>query len=226
LHLAVETHQTHTVNGRNCASPPTSSLCFPKYVAVRLYTTHSTAPTNLILHRILNLASKLFAPKSSFAPVKIVSTEKRVRGILNGHVIFDTTGAKLVWEHRYFPYYWIPKADFTDKATFVDDKPLSGIQQSTSELTAGKDGKSLKALVVPESFNSELAGLVKVDFKELDAAYEEMQQILYHPKDPFHRVDCLPSGRHVKVEIEGTLLADTGTEGGVMSLWETNFPGR
>ena len=44
--------------------------------------------------------------------------------------------------------------------------------------------------------------------------------------DPFHRVDILPSGRHVKIEIDGVVLADTGAEGGVMSLWETNFPGR
>jgi uncharacterized protein (DUF427 family) len=44
--------------------------------------------------------------------------------------------------------------------------------------------------------------------------------------DPFHRVDVLPSGRHVKIEIDGVVLADTGSEGGVMSLWETSFPGR
>ena len=188
----------------------------------------AVSSSNTRLYRILNLASKLFSPDASFKPVKIVSTEKRVRGILNGHVIFDTTSAKLVWEHRYFPLYWIPKVDFTDKAKFTDDKPISGIQQSTSELTAGdgKDAKSVKSLVVPDSFNSDLAGLVKVDFKELDACFEELEPILFHPKDPFHRVDCLPSGRHVSVEIEGTMLADTGKEGGVMSLWETNFPGR
>jgi uncharacterized protein (DUF427 family) len=81
-------------------------------------------------------------------------------------------------------------------------------------------------LLVPDSFNSELAGYVKINFKDLDAWYEEMSEVLYHPKDPFHRVDILPSGRHVKVEVAGTTLADTGNEGGVMSLWETNLPGR
>ena len=154
-----------------------------------------------------------------------MDTEKRIRGVLNGHVVFDTTASKLVWEHRYFPAYWIPKSDFTDKAKFTDDKPISGIEQSTSELTAG-NGKSIKAMIVPDSFNHELAGLVKMDFKALDACFEEMEQMLYHPKDPFHRVACLSTGRHVKVEIEGTVLADTGNEGGVVSLWETNFPGR
>lgn len=84
----------------------------------------------------------------------------------------------------------------------------------------------MKALIVPDSFNSELAGLVKVQFESLDAWYEELEEIFTHPKDPFHRVDLIKSGRHVKVAIEGTVLADTGGQGGVMSLWETHFPGR
>lgn len=144
--------------------------------------------------------------------------------MLNAKYIFDTTSAKLVWEHKYFPQYWIPKSDFLETATFTEDKPVSGIQSSTSTLSVGE--KSVHTLLVPDSFNSELAGHVKIEFKSLDAWYEEQARVLYHPKDPFHRVDILPSGRHVRVELDGVVLADTGSEGGVMSLWETNFPGR
>jgi len=147
-----------------------------------------------------------------------------VRGMLNGRYIFDTTAAKLVWENPYFPYYWIPKSDFLSTASFTDDKPISGTQSSTSKLSVGD--KSVPALLVPDSFNSELAGLVKIDFKALDAWYEEQALVRYYPKDPSHRVDILPSGRHVRVEIDGVVLADTADQGGVMSLWETNLPGR
>ena len=138
--------------------------------------------------------------------------------------------------HRRVPYplhftpsnlitrYWIPHSSFTSHATFAPNAPISGIETSTSRLTAG--GKTVDSLLVPDSFNHELAGLVKIDFKALDQWLEEMSEIEYHPKDPFHRVDILPSGRRIKIEIDGTVLADTGTEGGVMSLWETNIPGR
>jgi len=173
---------------------------------------------------LADLASKLFNAKLDFRP-KIVPTAKRVRGVLNGRYIFDTTDAKLVWEHKYFPQYWIPRSDFSATAKFEDDKPVSGIQSSTSKLSV-EGGKPVSTLLVPDSFNSELAGHVKIDFKALDAWYEEQAQVLYHPKDPYHRVDILPSGRKVRVEIDGVCLADTGDEGGVMSLWETNFPGR
>jgi hypothetical protein len=69
--------------------------------------------------------------------------------------------------------YWIPRKDFTSNASFADDKPISGIESSTAKLTAGN--KTVDALLVPESFNHELAGLVKIDFKAMDQWLEEMR---------------------------------------------------
>ncbi|KAK4946018.1 hypothetical protein LTR10_014820 [Elasticomyces elasticus] len=168
-----------------------------------------------------DLASKL---GDQDFPVKVVPTPKRVRGVLNGKYIFDTTEAKLVWEHKYFPHYWIPKSDFLSSAKFEQDKSKSGGESSLSQLTVGD--KSVSTLLVSDTFKSELAGLVKIDFKALDALYEEQAQVLYHPKDPYHRVDILPTGRKVRVEIDGVVVADTEDQGGVFSLWETNLPGR
>ena len=112
------------------------------------------------------------------------------------------------------------------------EKPISGIESSTASLSVkgegkGKgQGKSVKALIVPEKFDSPLAGLVKINFGDIDEWYEEQSRVIYHPKDPFHRVDCLPTGRRVKVEVDGVVVADTGDEGGIVSLWETGFPAR
>lgn len=150
--------------------------------------------------------------------------QKRIRGILAGSVIFDTTSSLLVWEHKWFPQYWIPKTAFSPTATFTNTPSISGIQTSTAKLTV--HDKTVDALIVPSAFNSELAGFVKLDFKSLDQWFEEQSQILYHPKDPFHRVDILPTDRRIRVELNGTVLADTKTSGGVMSLWETGFPAR
>ena len=174
------------------------------------------------MSRLAALGSRLFHANEAFRP-KILTTEKRVRGRLNGQWIFDTTSAKLVWE-THAPSYWIPKESFTSTVSFEADANISGIQSSTSKFTVGD--KTIDTLIVPNSFNSELAGYVKIEFKDLDEWYEEQQSIPYGPKDPFHRVDIIPSGRHVKIELEGKILADTANEGGVMSLWETNLPGR
>ena len=53
-----------------------------------------------VLRRVTELASRLFNPKIDFRP-KVVSSEKRIRGLLDGKFIFDTTEAKLVWVCSY-----------------------------------------------------------------------------------------------------------------------------
>ena len=145
---------------------------------------------------------------------------------MQGHYIFDTTSAKLVWEHPYFPHYWIPKKDFADDAEF----DIGGRGKAPGRVSFGQ-GKtpvvSVAVVVVPQDTSiPELKGHVKIEFKSLDAWFEEDVQIYYHPKDPYHRVDVLPTSRHVRVELDGVVLADTKATGGVVSLWETGFPAR
>lgn len=175
------------------------------------------------MSQLAELAKRIFG-QGGVENLKILDTEKRIRGILAGTVMFNTTRAKLVWEHKHFPQYWIPRSSFSQIAVFENDKAVSGIDSSTALIKVNH--QSVAALVVPSSFNSELAGYVKVEFNALDQWLEEQSQIIFHATDPFHRVDVLPTGRHIRIEIDGVVLADTGSEGGIISLWETNFPPR
>jgi uncharacterized protein (DUF427 family) len=56
----------------------------------------------------------------------------------------------------------------------------------------------------------ELAGYVVLDFAGFDAWYEEDERNVSHPRDPFHRIDIVSSSRHVRVEVEGETVADSG----------------
>ncbi|MCP5031654.1 MAG: DUF427 domain-containing protein [Actinomycetia bacterium] len=38
-------------------------------------------------------------------------TAKRIRVVLAGHILVDSISARLVWEHQYYPHYYIPAAD-------------------------------------------------------------------------------------------------------------------
>ena len=53
----------------------------------------------------------------------------------------------------------------------------------------------------------DLAGLVILDFGAFDAWYEEDEQNVGHPWDPFHRIDVLASSRQVRLELDGQALA-------------------
>lgn len=52
-------------------------------------------------------------------------------------------------------------------------------------------------------------GYVTVDWDAVDAWLEENDQVFGHPRNPYHRVDCLHSDRYLRVEAGGETLADT-----------------
>ncbi len=52
-------------------------------------------------------------------------------------------------------------------------------------------------------------GYVGVDWGAVDAWFEEDEQVFGHPRNPYHRVDCLRSVRRLRVEVSGLTLVDT-----------------
>jgi uncharacterized protein (DUF427 family) len=58
---------------------------------------------------------------------------------------------------------------------------------------------------------------------ELDAWFEEDEQVFVHPRDPYTRVDTVHSSRHVRVGIEGVTLGETRRP---ILLFETGLPAR
>ena len=57
----------------------------------------------------------------------------------------------------------------------------------------------------------------------MDAWFEEDEQVFTHPRDPYTRVDILPSSRHVRVELDGVTIAETTKP---TLLFETGLPVR
>jgi uncharacterized protein (DUF427 family) len=53
--------------------------------------------------------------------------------------------------------------------------------------------------------------------------YEEDEEVFVHPRDPYHRVDILESSRHVKVRVNGEVVAETERS---KVLFETGLPPR
>lgn len=68
-----------------------------------------------------------------------------------------------------------------------------------------------------------LAGLVAFDHDKLDRWFEEDQELLGHPRDPFHRVDTRRSSRTVEVRADGELVARSARP---LAVFETSLPVR
>ena len=66
-------------------------------------------------------------------------------------------------------------------------------------------------------------GLVYVKWTAVDHWLEEDEEVYVHPRDPFSRVDILPSSRRVRVEIDGVTVAESDQP---RILYETGLPPR
>jgi len=58
---------------------------------------------------------------------------------------------------------------------------------------------------------------------KMDHWYEEEEEVFVHPRDPYKRVDTMPSSRHVRVVINGETVAETRRP---TLLFETGLPTR
>ncbi len=57
----------------------------------------------------------------------------------------------------------------------------------------------------------------------MDHWFEEDEEVFVHPRDPYHRVDVIPTSRHIKISLDGEVLAETTS---AMALFESNLPTR
>jgi uncharacterized protein (DUF427 family) len=68
-----------------------------------------------------------------------------------------------------------------------------------------------------------LRDLVRLDWPAMDEWFEEDEPIYVHPRDPYTRVDVLASSRHVRIEVDGVVVARS-TQPRI--LFETGLPPR
>ena len=58
-------------------------------------------------------------------------------------------------------------------------------------------------------------GHVRVAWDAVAAWYEEDEQVLGHPRNPYHRVDCVRTGRRLRVSVHGVARVDATDTVGV-----------
>lgn len=157
--------------------------------------------------------------------VRIEPCSKRLRGLLNGEVVFDTTHALYVWEHQYYPAYYIPASDVRVEP-LGNGRTKDSSTRGRAELFDLKVGTVLKENAgwrYPSSPIERLRDVVRFDWESLDEWLEEDEPVYVHPRDPHTRVDILQSSRHVEVVVDGLKVADSHKP---TLLFETGLPPR
>lgn len=66
-------------------------------------------------------------------------------------------------------------------------------------------------------------GHVAVPWDDVEAWFEEDEQVFLHASNPYHRVDCLASSRQVRISLGDVVLASTASP---VAVFETALPTR
>lgn len=160
--------------------------------------------------------------------IRVEDCPKRIRVLLGGVAVVDTLKAKLLFEGRYFPVFYFPLDAIdpallsrTDRTTHCPHKG----DASYWTLSAGGEVRenAVWGYETPKPGVEAIAGHVAFYWDKVDAWLEEDQPLLGHARDPYHRVDTLPSSRRVVVRLGGQVIADSTR---AVFLYETNFPAR
>ncbi|WP_194817067.1 DUF427 domain-containing protein [Nocardia sp. XZ_19_385] len=157
--------------------------------------------------------------------VKIEHIHKRVRVYLGGHLVADSRRPALVWEHPYYPTYYLPAVDLHAKlepSSGANHSPALGTGTGYDVVVNGITAENA-ALRYHDSPVPGLNEMVRLEWNAMDEWFEEDEPVYVHPRDPYSRVDILASSRHVRVEIDGVTVADSRAP---RILFETGLPPR
>jgi uncharacterized protein (DUF427 family) len=149
---------------------------------------------------------------------------RRVRVKFGGEFVADSRKALLVWEgggprlHYYFPQEDV-------RQEFLVNTGRAGGDRTNWHVHVGDQQADNAAWSYSEA-REELHGIedyIAFRWHKMDHWFEEAEEVFVHPRDPYHRVDTMPSTRHVRVEVDGVTVAESQRP---YLLFETNLPTR
>ncbi len=160
--------------------------------------------------------------------VRLEPSPRRVRVMFGGETIVDTTRAVLMYETRHYAVYYFPLSEIrAELMTRTDEKTFCPFKGEASYWSISAGGRTAENAIwcyeTPFDEVPELAGYAAFYWDRMDHWYEEDEEIFVHARDPYKRIDALPSSREVRVVLGGETVAESTR---AHFLYETGMPTR
>jgi uncharacterized protein (DUF427 family) len=160
--------------------------------------------------------------------IHIEESPRQVRVVFAGETVAESKRVMLLREAKCLPAYYFPRTDVRlDRLVPSEHKtrcPYKG-EASYWSLRSGSQiaNQAVWSYLNPTPECMDLKHYMSFIWDEMDAWYEEDEQIFRHARDPYKRVDVLQSTRHVQVIVSGEVVADSRRP---RLLFETGHPVR
>lgn len=141
-------------------------------------------------------------------------SRRRVRVVFAGVTVADSKRAMLLHEFGRLPVFYFPvedvRMDLMEPSDHHTHSPLKG---DASYWTLRVDDRQAQnaawSYPNPLPGGPQVQGYVAFYWNQMDAWYEEDEQVFAHARDPYKRVDILSASRHVRIVLGGVTIADT-----------------
>jgi uncharacterized protein (DUF427 family) len=156
-------------------------------------------------------------------------TPRRIRVRLGGELVADSRRALLHLQYgpgdlprSFLPTYYVPSDDVQPGVLADREEDASGLTTWTVQAAGRRVERGAWMHTSPPPPLEALAGLLTFSWRDL-IWFEEDEPLQAHARDPHKRVDVVAGSRHVRVELEGHLLAESRRP---LLLFETALPVR
>lgn len=150
-------------------------------------------------------------------------SQRWVRVQFGDEFVADSKNALLVWEGGYRIGYYFPREDV--RTDLLEETGRGGKGRETWHVKVGDrvaENAASSYTEAPEGLEG-VKGYIGFRWHKMDHWYEEDEEITVHPRDPYHRVDTVPSSRHIKVVVDRVTVAESKRP---FLLFETGLPTR
>lgn len=173
------------------------------------------------------------APGFEKNPDRIIRLEpspRRVRLKFGDEWIADSTEMMLMFETGHLPVYYFPVKDVrldllhsTDHVTYCKYKGEATYWSIKASGRVSENAVWAYQTPYDEMTEINLQDYCAFFWDRVDHWFEEDEEVFVHPRDPYKRIDAVPSSRNVKVVAGGETIADTTN---AHFLFETDLPTR
>jgi uncharacterized protein (DUF427 family) len=160
--------------------------------------------------------------------VFMMPSPKRLRIKIGDIVLADTIDGLTMQESDHLPVYYFPIKDVREEFLMASATRTESPFKGTATHYSVNTGITLVEdagwrYLEPVQGCPPIGDYMGFYWNKMNHWYEEDEEVFVHARDPFRRIDCLPSSRRVEVIVDGETVADSrrGT-----FLFETGMPTR
>jgi uncharacterized protein (DUF427 family) len=137
----------------------------------------------------------------------------RIRGVASGETVVDASAAKLLHETGRLPvYHFVPaevRMDLLEESGATSDSARGPLAWHDLRVRSRVVPRAAWTYPEPPARAPWLGELVAFRWDALDAWFAEAEELFGHPRDPYSRIDVCRTTRHVRVLLDGEVLADS-----------------